>query len=163
LQIREKLRYALYLIEYCPFVVSHRKAAWVGAGEVADVRALQVNVGLFFEGGTPKGGFATLARIKLQSISFCGYRANGSPQQTGRSPGVFAEAKVVIELDGPHHLHDPEAYRRDRRKDLMLQEQGYFVVRFLAEDVGKYLDHVLDTVLRVPASYNRRKKTRSAG
>ncbi len=62
---------------------------------------------------------------------------------------LFAEAKVVIEVDGTQHLADPEAYRRDRRKDLMLQEQGYFVVRFLAEDVGKYLDHVLDTILRV--------------
>ena len=68
---------------------------------------------------------------------------------------LFADAKVVIELDGPYHLNDPESYRRDRRKDLMLQEHGYCVVRFLAEDVGKYLDHVLDTVLRVIATYNR--------
>jgi very-short-patch-repair endonuclease len=29
-----------------------------------------------------------------------------------------------------------------------LQENGYFVLRFLAEDVGKRLDHVLDTILR---------------
>ena len=50
---------------------------------------------------------------------------------------------------GPHHLVDLKAYRRDRRKDLLLQEQGYCVVRFLAEDVGTHLDHVLDTVLRV--------------
>lgn len=62
---------------------------------------------------------------------------------------LFAEAKVAIEVDGPQHLADSEAYRRDRRKDLLLQENGYCVVRFLAEDVGKYLDHVLDTVLRV--------------
>ena len=68
---------------------------------------------------------------------------------------LFAEAKVVIEVDGPHHLSNPEAYRRDRRKDLMLQENGYCVVRFLAEDVGKYLDHVLDTLLRVLARYKR--------
>jgi len=54
-------------------------------------------------------------------------------------------------------LTDPEAYRRDRRKDLMLQERGYCVVRFLAEDVGKYLDYVLDTVLRVLATYNRHR------
>jgi very-short-patch-repair endonuclease len=30
----------------------------------------------------------------------------------------------------------------------LLQENGYFVLRFLAEDVGKELDTVLDTVLR---------------
>ena len=60
-----------------------------------------------------------------------------------------SQAKVAIELDGPHHFVDLKAYRRDRRKDLLLQEQGYCVVRFLAEDVGTHLDHVLDTVLRV--------------
>ena len=74
---------------------------------------------------------------------------------------LFAEGKIVIEVDGPHHLADPEAYRRDRRKDLMLQECGYCVVRFLAEDVGKYLDHVLDTVLRVLTTYKRRNETHS--
>ena len=42
----------------------------------------------------------------------------------------------------------PSAYRRDRRKDQLLQENGYFVLRFLAEDVGKELDMVLDAILR---------------
>ena len=53
-----------------------------------------------------------------------------------------------IELDGAQHLSDPVAYRRDRRKDQLLQENGYFVFRFLAEDVGKELDVVLDAMLR---------------
>jgi very-short-patch-repair endonuclease len=61
---------------------------------------------------------------------------------------LCAEARLVIELDGPQHLDSPEAYRRDRRKDLLLQEHGYFVLRFLAEDVGKQLDMVLDAILR---------------
>ena len=60
-----------------------------------------------------------------------------------------AQAKIAIELDGDQHLADPAAYRRDRRKDMLLQQHGYFVVRFLAEDVGKNLDHVLDSILRV--------------
>jgi very-short-patch-repair endonuclease len=47
------------------------------------------------------------------------------------------------------HLANAAAYRLDRRKDQMLQENGYFVLRFLAEDVGKELDLVLDTILRV--------------
>jgi hypothetical protein len=46
---------------------------------------------------------------------------------------------------------DVEAYRRDRRKDVLLQEHGYFVLRFLAEDIGKNLDHVLDTIQRTLA------------
>lgn len=61
---------------------------------------------------------------------------------------LCAEARLAVELDGAQHLSDPDAYRRDRRKDQLLQENGYFVVRFLAEDVGKDLDRVLDTILR---------------
>ena len=57
--------------------------------------------------------------------------------------------RVAVELDGGQHLADADAYRRDRRKDLLLQENGYFVLRFLAEDVGKHLDTVLDAILRV--------------
>ncbi len=61
---------------------------------------------------------------------------------------LCADARVAIELDGGQHLADAEAYRRDRRKDLLLQENGYFVLRFLAEDVGKRLDAVLDAIVR---------------
>jgi len=57
-------------------------------------------------------------------------------------------SRFAIELDGSQHLGDPDAYRRDRRKDALLQENGYRVLRFLAEDVGKYLDQVLDAILR---------------
>jgi superfamily II DNA or RNA helicase/very-short-patch-repair endonuclease len=61
---------------------------------------------------------------------------------------LCADSRVVIELDGAQHLADAVAYRRDRRKDLLLQENGYRVLRFLAEDIGKDLDAVLDTILR---------------
>lgn len=61
---------------------------------------------------------------------------------------LAADARIAVELDGGQHLADAEAYRRDRRKDMLLQENGYFVLRFLAEDVGKHLDSVLDAILR---------------
>jgi superfamily II DNA or RNA helicase/very-short-patch-repair endonuclease len=61
---------------------------------------------------------------------------------------LCADARVALELDGAQHLADPVAYRRDRRKDQLLQENGYLVLRFLAEDVGRELDLVLDAVLR---------------
>lgn len=60
---------------------------------------------------------------------------------------LCADARVAVELDGAQHLADP-IYRRDRRKDQVLQENGYLVLRFLAEDVGKELDTVLDSILR---------------
>ncbi len=61
---------------------------------------------------------------------------------------LCADARLAVELDGGQHLADPVAYRRDRRKDQLLQESGYLVLRFLAEDVGKELDLVLDAILR---------------
>jgi very-short-patch-repair endonuclease len=61
---------------------------------------------------------------------------------------LCATARIAVELDGGQHFGDADAYRRDRRKDALLQENGYLVLRFLAEDVGKYLDQVLDAILR---------------
>jgi very-short-patch-repair endonuclease len=65
---------------------------------------------------------------------------------------LCTDARIAIELDGAHHLDSTEAYRRDRRKDQLLQENGYLVLRFLAEDVGKDLDMVLDTIKRALVS-----------
>jgi very-short-patch-repair endonuclease len=61
---------------------------------------------------------------------------------------LCADARVAVELDGAQHLADRVAYRRDRRKDQLLQENGYLVLRFLAEDLGRDLDAVLDAILR---------------
>ncbi len=58
------------------------------------------------------------------------------------------DARVAVELDGAQHFADPVGYRRDRRKDAVAQEHGFFVLRFLGEDVGKELDLVLDTILQ---------------
>jgi very-short-patch-repair endonuclease len=70
---------------------------------------------------------------------------------------LCADARTVVELDGAQHLESIEAYRRDRRKDQLLQENGYFVLRFLAEDVGKYLDMVLDTIQRTLISRQEKR------
>lgn len=68
------------------------------------------------------------------------------------------ESHLAIELDGPQHLESVEAYRRDRRKDLLLQQQGYLVLRFLTEDVSKGLDKVLDTILSSLESQWKRRE-----
>jgi very-short-patch-repair endonuclease len=65
---------------------------------------------------------------------------------------LCADSRVAIEIDGAQHLADPVAYRRDRRKDQLLQESGYLVLRYLAEDLGKELDAVLDGILRAISS-----------
>ena len=56
--------------------------------------------------------------------------------------------KLAIEIDGSHHFADKDAYRRDRRKDELLQENGYFILRFLADDVMNNLGEVMTRVVR---------------
>ena len=68
---------------------------------------------------------------------------------------LCTDSRVVIEIDGGQHLADPVAYRRDRRKDQLLQENGYLVLRYLAEDLAKELDSVLDGI---PRSLSSRRK-----
>ncbi len=55
-------------------------------------------------------------------------------------------SRIALEIDGPHHFLDDEAFRRDRRKDLLLQRHGYAVLRVLAADVVERLEEVLQMV-----------------
>jgi superfamily II DNA or RNA helicase/very-short-patch-repair endonuclease len=68
-----------------------------------------------------------------------------------------ADLKLAIEIDGPQHLSDPAAYRRDRRKDSLLQESGCHVLRFLAGDLAKHLDATLDAIHRAIVHLRRRR------
>jgi hypothetical protein len=72
---------------------------------------------------------------------------------------ICQRLRLVIELDGEQHLSNAETYRRDRRKDRLLQQNGYLVLRFLAEDLGKDLDSVLDSVLQALAGRQRSAST----
>ena len=60
--------------------------------------------------------------------------------------------RLAIEVDGYYHFQDEDAYRRDRRKDVLLQGRGYLVVRVLAGDVVRRLEEVLDQILAAVAS-----------
>lgn len=54
---------------------------------------------------------------------------------------------LCIEVDGPHHFVDADAYRRDRRKDALVQRHGLWMIRVLAEDVVHRLEDVRDHVV----------------
>lgn len=56
------------------------------------------------------------------------------------------KTKVVIELDGYYHFQSSDSYRRDRRKDIALQQKGFWVLRFLSEDVVANLEEILATI-----------------
>jgi len=59
--------------------------------------------------------------------------------------------RIAIEIDGVHHFADPDCYRRDRRKDLLLQTQGFVVVRLLAEDVMRDVRSAVNAVCQALA------------
>jgi len=67
---------------------------------------------------------------------------------------------LVVEIDGYYHFLDPCSYRRDRRKDVELQQRGYLVVRVLAEDVVCRLEEVLDTI-QAAVAFCRQQALRS--
>ena len=59
---------------------------------------------------------------------------------------LCVERKLAVEIDGAFHFDDAERYRRDRRKDYLLQKNGYLVMRFLADDVTHRLPRVIDDI-----------------
>ena len=59
---------------------------------------------------------------------------------------LAAGLRLAVEIDGFHHFRGPEGYRRDRRKDALMQRQGFLVLRFLAEDVVTRLEDILEEI-----------------
>jgi very-short-patch-repair endonuclease len=53
------------------------------------------------------------------------------------------EAKLIVELDGSHHLDQAEA---DRRRTHDLEQLGYRVIRFWNDDVLLRTDDVANTI-----------------
>jgi very-short-patch-repair endonuclease len=69
---------------------------------------------------------------------------------------LCASLRIAVEVDGWHHLQGPEAYRRDRRKDVELQRRGYLVVRVLADDVRQDMERTL-AIVRAAVADRRRE------
>lgn len=70
---------------------------------------------------------------------------------------LYSESlQLAIELDGPHHFANEDSYRRDRRKDALLQQHDIFILRFLPEDLTKHLDKVLDMILSTIVNQRKR-------
>jgi hypothetical protein len=59
---------------------------------------------------------------------------------------LCAELKIAVEIDGYYHFTGPESYRRDRRKDVLLQQHGFLVLRYLAEDIVPRMAEILQSI-----------------
>lgn len=70
----------------------------------------------------------------------------GHPHRPLEVDLLCRELRLAVEIDGYFHFRDPEDFRRDRRKDVALQRAGYWVVRFLADDVVNRLEELLESL-----------------
>jgi hypothetical protein len=67
-------------------------------------------------------------------------------QQPAEVDLLCARLKIAVEIDGYYHFTSPDNYRRDRRKDLVLQQRGFLVVRYLAEDIVPRMGEILQSI-----------------
>jgi hypothetical protein len=59
---------------------------------------------------------------------------------------LCADLKIAVEIDGYYHFTGPDSYRRDRRKDVLLQQHGFLVMRYLAEDIVPRMGEILQSI-----------------
>jgi very-short-patch-repair endonuclease len=58
---------------------------------------------------------------------------------------LYPAANLIIELDGGHHNED-ETAKRDRARQLWLEQEGYRVVRFWNSEINGNLTAVLERI-----------------
>lgn len=59
---------------------------------------------------------------------------------------IARDALLAVEIDDWYLFRDPQAYARDRAKDLWLERAQFFVMRFLVEDVDERIGQTVDEI-----------------
>jgi hypothetical protein len=59
---------------------------------------------------------------------------------------IARDALLAVEIDDWYQFHDPNAYTRDRVKDVWLSRAQFFVMRFLVEDIEERIDQTIDEI-----------------
>ncbi|MCU1476249.1 MAG: hypothetical protein JWQ64_942 [Subtercola sp.] len=96
----------------------------LNAAELIDKRHSEV---VALSDGRAQSGLETKARLRLRAL-----RIPYQPQAYIEAVGcvdLLIGDRLVLELDGREWHSSPEAFAEDRRRDLILHERGYFVVR----------------------------------
>lgn len=99
-----------------------------GAGSVGELRfqAILTRAGIT--------GWSANARVRLPDGSFA------------RADILFAEIKLVVEVDGWSAHGSKDAFQRDRERQNRLIAAGYRVLRFTWQDINERPDHCADQV-----------------
>jgi hypothetical protein len=67
---------------------------------------------------------------------------------------LWRAARCVVEFDGPEHL-EPLRYEADRRRDRLLQQDGFAVARFTNDQVGRDLVAVVSQIEQLVTARRR--------
>ncbi|MBF6244011.1 DUF559 domain-containing protein [Nocardia elegans] len=70
---------------------------------------------------------------------------------------VDERSRTIIEIDGREFHSDSLTFRRDRRRQNALLDAGWFVLRYAAADVNRYLDACVEEAAQV---IRRRRRSR---
>ena len=82
----------------------------------------------------------------LRNRSLCGYKFRRQQPLAPHIADFFCPAaKLVVELDGESH---GERYEYDERRTTRLTRDGLHVIRFENDDVFRFLDAVLQEILK---------------
>ena len=73
-------------------------------------------------------------------------RVNGPGRRTCRPDLLWADQRLIVEVDGPQH-ELPYQQALDRARDAWLTEAGYRVVRFPVEQVDDHIDAVVARIV----------------
>lgn len=65
---------------------------------------------------------------------------------------------IAVEIDGFYHFTEIDRWKSDRRKDILLQGHGYFVVRVHADDITRDPRDAVQAIKQVIASQKKGKK-----
>lgn len=95
--------------------------------------------------GSAESGTETIVRRALERRGVR-VRTQVSIPGIGRVDMIVGE-KLIIECDSFSHHTDPEAYRRDRRRDRRARRRGYIVLRLTYEDVMANWEETLADLL----------------
>ena len=93
--------------------------------------------------------FANKLRKRMTKAEAClwkyGLRARQRPVLYFIADFLCLPLKLVIEVDGITHQWE-ETIRRDKRKDYVLQQAGFTVLRFIDEEVLNQMNYVVTMI-----------------
>lgn len=69
----------------------------------------------------------------------------GAPVESLEVDFLWRAQRLVVEIDGPHHLQ-PHSMKRDPARDRLLRDAGFEILRYTAHDIDHHREHIVSTL-----------------